>query len=675
MSGLAFTPLLPWPVFFAFAVAAVALSAVAVLRRARGAGLRMAGLALVLLALLDPHWSTQVREPRPDIALVVVDDSASQALGQRPAQTAAGKEALRTMLGKYDDVEVRELGIKGGEGQGTRLFAALERALAQVPEGRFAGAVLITDGQVHDSPTRAMPGPVHVLLTGKPGERDRRVVVDKAPAYGIVGRKVTLTFHVEDQGGGTKRSAPVAVHVRRDGELLETRSIRPGRATNLILPIERAGPSVLELEAEAADGELSTANNRTAFVLTGVRDRLRVLLVSGQPHQGERTWRNLLKSDPLVDLVHFTILRPPNKQDFTPTSELSLIAFPVRELFEEKLKDFDLVVLDRYVMRGVLNPEFQRNLITYVQKGGALLAAAGPEMAGRGGLSQTLLREILPARPTGRIVEGGFRPGLALLGKRHPVTALPGAEEWGRWFRYVETEALDGEVLLESPDEAPLLVLHRVDDGRVAQMLSDQVWLWARGFEGGGPYAELVRRLAHWLMKEPDLEEEALRADIIDGMLTITRRTLSKDVGPVTVTDPSGEVRDVTLKPTEPGRAEATLPVSEAGLYRIGDATQTTFAAAGALNPLEDADLRATDARLAALARDSSGGVFWIADGLPTVRRVDPGRDTAGRGWMGLVRNASHVVTGVTRTSLVPGILLLGLGTLLLAAAWWREGR
>ena len=187
------------------------------------------------------------------------------------------------------------------------------------------------------------------------------------------------------------------------------------------------------VEAAAGPQEITLANNRAAFTLAGVRDRLRVLLVSGEPHPGERAWRNLLKSDPAIDLVHFTILRPIEKaqNDNALESELALIEFPQDELFIEKLTEFDLVIFDRFTDRGVLNPFHFDNLARYVEGGGAVLVASGPEFAGPYSIAgQRNFSFVLPAAPQGDAIEAPFRPRISETGERHPVTAqLPERDE------------------------------------------------------------------------------------------------------------------------------------------------------------------------------------------------------------------------------------------------------
>ena len=224
----------------------------------------------------------------------------------------------------------------------------------------------------------------------------------------------------------------VRLTVRRDGEPAQVQSVAVGQESGIEIPITRAGPTIVEMQADPLPGEVSTLNNRAVVSINGVRDRLRVLLVSGEPHLGERTWRRLLKADPAVDLVHFTILRPPDRDDMTPTNELSLIAFPVRELFQVKIRDFDLIILDRFANRNnILPPLYLRNIADYVRGGGALLLSTGPEFAGPGSLANTALGSVLPIRGgpgAESVVDGPFRPLVTALGARHPVTeGLPGA--------------------------------------------------------------------------------------------------------------------------------------------------------------------------------------------------------------------------------------------------------
>src|SRR6266436_1028992 len=445
--GIAFTPLVPSLVLW-LALAAIAVIAVLLLLgRARGAAVRVTALALILLALANPSFTREDREPLSSVAAVVIDKSPSQNFGSRTRETAQAQEALVDSLKKIKGLEVRvvDAGQADGETDGTRLFGALQSALSDVPIDRVAGAFLITDGRVHDIPANAgalgFQAPVHALITGRKDERDRRIAISAAPRFGIVGQVQTITYRLDDQGVSGERAKVV---VRRDGEVINERTVLSGQTVNIDIDIKHAGPNIVEIEASPLDNELTQVNNRAVVAIDGVRDKLRVLLVSGEPHSGERTWRNLLKSDASVDLVHFTILGPPEKQDGTPINELSLIAFPTRELFQQRINEFQLIIFDRYARQGVLPIIYFDNITRYVRDGGAVLVAAGPDYASSSSIWRTALENVLPAEPVGGTTEQPFRATLTDLGKRHPVTrGLEGSESepprWSRFFRVVDT--------------------------------------------------------------------------------------------------------------------------------------------------------------------------------------------------------------------------------------------
>src|SRR5215216_4102342 len=422
--GIAFTPLVPTLVLWIALAAIVAIAGLLLLGRSRGAAVRVAALALILLALANPSFTREDREPLSSVAAVVIDKSPSQNFGQRNRETAQAQEALVDTLKKIKGLEVRvvEAGQADGETDGTKLFGALSSVLADVPIDRVAGAFMITDGRVHDVPANAaalgFQAPVHALVTGRKDERDRRVAISAAPRFGIVGQAQTITYRLDDQGVTGERARIV---VRHDGEVINERTVLSGQTVNVDIDIKHAGPNIVEIEASPLENELTLVNNRAVVAIDGVRDKLRVLLVSGEPHSGERTWRNLLKSDASIDLVHFTILRPPEKQDGTPINELSLIAFPTRELFQQKINEFDLIIFDRYQHRDVLPILYYDYISEYVQEGGAVLVAAGPDYASQTSIWRTPLEQILPAEPSGKTIESPFRARLSTVGKRHPV--------------------------------------------------------------------------------------------------------------------------------------------------------------------------------------------------------------------------------------------------------------
>src|SRR5712672_2533079 len=685
--GIAFSPLVPDAVLWAAVAVAAAIVILLFAGRTRGAAVRALALALMVAALANPSLTREDRDPLTSVAVVVVDKSPSQDFGERTAQTAAARAALVTRLQRVPGLELRvvEAGQADGETDGTRLFQALAATLSDVPPERVAGAFMITDGRVHDVPAEVgalgFAAPLHALITGTPDERDRRVVLVAAPRFGIVGQQQTVSFRVEDTGAPMGRAQ---VKISRDGETLDQRTVTTGQTVEVQIAIPHAGPNIVEIEASPLERELTTVNNRAVVSIDGVRDKLRVLLVSGEPHSGERTWRNLLKSDANVDLVHFTILRPPEKQDGTPINELSLIAFPTRELFQQKINEFQLIIFDRYARQGVLPLIYFDNIARYVRQGGAVLVAAGPDYASQTSIWRTPLDVILPAEPSGRMNDGAFRAQLTDLGKRHPVTrGLEGSEEdpphWSRWFRMVDTRADKGTTVMHGPDNKPLLLLSREGDGRVALLLSDHIWLWARGFEGGGPHIDLLRRLSHWLMKEPDLEEEALRLLVRGRDLTVQRQTMSDTVSDVTLTTPSGKTRALTLAPAEPGVWRATIEANELGLWRATDGTLNALANVGPANPREFTEVTSTTDVLGPLSNATGGDVVRVEDGsgvhLPRIVAVRSSDTYHGDDWLGFRVREASVVRGIGVLPVFAGLigLLLLVGSL--AATWMREGR
>jgi hypothetical protein len=684
--GIAFTPLVPSIVIWLALVAVAVITVLLLLGRARGAALRVTALALIVLALANPSFTREDREPLSSVAVVVVDKSPSQSFGSRTRETAEAQQALVDSLKKIKGLEVRvvEAGQADGETDGTKLFGALSSALSDVPVDRVAGAFLVTDGRVHDIPANAsalgFQAPVHALITGHKDERDRRIAIAAAPRFGIVGQSQTITYRLDDQGVSGQRAKVV---VRRDGDVINERMVASGQTVNVAIDVKHAGPNIVEIEASPLENELTLVNNRAVVSIDGVRDKFRVLLVSGEPHSGERTWRNLLKSDPSVDLVHFTILRPPEKQDGTPINELSLIAFPTRELFQQHINEFQLIIFDRYARQGVLPIAYFDNIARYVRGGGAVLVSAGPDYASTTSIWRTPLDAVLPAEPVG-VTEKPFYAHLSDSGKRHPVTrGLEGSSSepprWARFFRTVDTRNATTPPLMTGADGKPLLLLSRYGEGRAALLLSDQIWLWARGYEGGGPHLDLLRRMSHWLMKQPELDEEALRLQVHGHDLEVLRQTMADSVAPVTVTSPSGATRQLTLNAGEPGMWTSTLPANELGLWQATDGTLKALINVGPTNPKEFSEVTSTADMLKPLAQATGGDARRVVDGssidLPRIVPVRASGVFHGDGWMGVRMRDASVVRGVGVLPLFAGLigLLLLLGAF--AATWLREGR
>ncbi len=688
---IVFDPFIGWlPLAILSALAFVAV-ALAVWRGLAGWWLRGLGLMAVLAALSNPALQTEDREPLQDVALIIVDESGSNRLGERVDQTERATEHLVQRLTAMG-IEPRSLILPDGPGNaGTELFEAIATGLSELPRDRLAGVFVVSDGIAHDVPLGQggmpeLPAPLHLLKTGENDDWDRRLIIRNAPAYGILGETVSLTLRIEDEGAvpAEMRGQLARVGFSINGEEMRHAMAPVGQDMELNITLERGGMNVLHFVLDPAPGELTGRNNEAVVQINGVRDRLRVLLVSGEPHTGQRTWRNLLKSDPSVDLVHFTILRPPDRQDGVPVNELSLIAFPTRELFIDKIDEFDLIIFDRYRRRGILPNAYFDNIRRYVTEGGALLVIGGRELAGADSIYYSPLGRIFPAEPTGRVFEQAYRPGLSDAGRRHPVTSeLPraAAQEtedaagWGRWLRQIDLTRRAGHVVMEGIDGRPLLTLDRVGEGRIALLASDQAWLWDRGFEGGGPQSELLRRLSHWMMGEPELEEEALSASAQGLTLTATRRSLEDGPHSVTVTRPDGEEVTLDLEADAPGHFTATYEAEEGGLYRLQDGELDTVIVLGPGNPREYEKVIATNEYLNPLIAASRGGSARIEAGLPDLRAVSAGRQAAGRGWLGVTPRQAYVTTDLRLSALLPPWAWLLIGASLILAGWLREAR
>ena len=687
MWSVSFAPLVPLPLLIGLAVLAALAAGAAIVLAGRSAILRALALAVLTLALADPSLVVEDREPVKDVVSVVVDRSASNRLADRKDQTDAAVAEVERQLRGIPNVESRIVDLRDAQGSsdGTRLFESLAASLADVPSERVAGAIAITDGLAHDTPPNAealgLRAPLHVLTTGRNAEIDRRIVLVDSPRFGIVGKDQVIRLRVVDKGGPGR----AGLTIRRDGEIIARREVATGQTVQVPVRIDRGGPNVVEIEAAPLDQELTLANNRAVITIEGVRDKLRVLLVSGEPHPGERTWRNLLKADANVDLVHFTILRPPEKQDGTPINELSLIAFPTRELFQVKIKEFDLIIFDRYANQSILPLLYFENIVRYVRDGGALLVAAGPEYAGSQTLARTPLGQILPAVPDGSVIDEAYRAQVSEPGKRHPVTRdLPGSEvsppRWGEWLRMVGAQARAGAApVMTGPGERPLLMMAREQKGRVALFLSDHAWLWARGFRDGGPYLDLLRRLSHWLMKEPELEEEALRATARGSFVEVERQTLRDNPSPITITGPDGQSRSIPLEPGRPGLFSVRIPAGEQGLYRLASDNLIAFASVGPENPRELMEVVSDPAALQSLAQATGGSSRRIgresgsAVNVPRIVPVRSGSQFAGNDWIGLRISDSGIVRGVRISPLFIGLIGLALLFGALVAGWLGE--
>jgi hypothetical protein len=652
---LVFSPLFPWQLIAGLGLFTVFPCIFAIIRRARGAAWRLAGFLLLLSALANPQWSTRTTRPLPDIALVLVDQSQSMQIGNR---TAMATRALSALQATAQNTQLKIVDIPPADSGGTTLAPALTQALAGIDPTQLAGIILITDGEISDPAALAHHLPVTALLTANGNETDRELRLLNAPSYGLVGQNQTLSLQVIDHGL-TDAGASINLSVAEDGAQITSAPITIGQTETISLPIRHPGPAIITASVASLPGEISTINNQAAFTLNGIHKRLNVLLISGRPDQGERAWRLLLKSDPAVQLVHFTILRTPGEIIDADPKDVALVPFPVRGLFETDIGKFDLIILDDFDANGLLPPEYLGNIANFVEQGGALLTEVGPEFSGPDSLAFSPLAPVLPAIPAdpGTVTQS-FAPALTLLGQRHPVTAPFAGLALPVWYQQQAATPISGDVLMSGANNLPLLILSNAARGRSALLLSDQLWLWTRGGNHEGPALPVLRRIVHWLLREPALESETLTSNITNQQLNVARQTLAFNYpGDATITSPDGKTYKLSLTQTAPGKFTGRIAAAATGVWKITESGLTSFAAAQSANTEEYQNLAATDENL----KGVTSKIIWLG------QQPAPALAT--------LLSPRHAVqtTGSRSQPLLPPLPGILLALLLLAASWWRE--
>ena len=676
MNSLNFYPLININFLIALMVLSLIVIFIGFKLKAPGNIFRAMLLCLIILSISNPTIISENRENIPDTVAVVLDLSPSQDINNRKDIAQKTYNNIKNELEKINNLDVRLKTINGE--RGSKIFEPLNSMIGDVPAERLAGAIIITDGQISDAPTLLdnfnFKSPINVLLTGNKEEKDRRLIIESSPRFGIVGEEINIDIKVED----ISASSPNAlVSINMNDEIEQSRSIPIGEIVTITMPLERAGITSLNIEVEAGKEELTLQNNKAVVEINAIRERLKVMLVSGEPNMGLRSWRNLLNSDPSVDLIHFTILRPPNKQDLTPVGELSLIPFPSRELFQANLNDFDLIIFDQYHLRGILPQFYLKNVVEYVVNGGALLDASGPSYAGPYSLSLSPLQNILPTEPTGDVVLQEFIPIMTNYGERHPVTANLKdniSNNWGPWYRMVEGITIAGDVLLEGPEARPLLVLNRVGQGRVAQILSDQSWVWTKPGSNKGPQADLLRRLVHWLMKEPELEENELSARIDNNTILITKNSLILDNKPIISISPDNTKKEIILEDIGKGKQIGKILSPQEGTWKFSSGNSKITLIVGNSNASEYLDVRTTDNIVEPIVEFTSGSINWVNnENLPKIRHLPKSKLVENNDHIKLVKNEKYFVKSLQQSTLTPWYLILVLSLFLLFLAWYRE--
>ena len=682
-------PLLSTFYYVFLALLAVAVIVLAVWKRAPDASWRGAFCLLLIFLLLNPVVMKEERKALPDKLVIVVDQSSSQRIAGR--DQVAEQALLRLMeeakkMQGMEPIVLRALprATQNGKGETTELFTYLRDNMISIPLSQVAGTVFITDGEVHDVPESLGPlsrfGPFHVVLTGRRDEFDRKVTVLAAPKYGVLEEDIRMTVRLNEFGNPNRAMVPLTVY--QDGALVAETSLFPDETRDFTFKVNHPGQNIFEFKVPVAEGEMTAHNNTAPVIVNGIRDRLRVLLVSDAPHMGKRAWRNLLKSDPAIDLVHFAILRPPSAVDNTPSHEMSLIAFPVDELFNRRIRDFDLIIFDRYQQFGLLLPHYFQNIADFIRDGGAFLMALGTDNSDMI-LYRSALGKVLPARPDDElkatILHDTFTPHLTAAGETHPITAdLKAGDEngrWGKWHSSAKINKRSGTTLMNGVDDTPLLVVDRVEKGRVAVLGSDNIWLWAKGKNTAGPYTELLRNLSHWLMKEPELEEDYIKAEATGFSVKVSQRDIGDEIKSVEMTAPDGATSTLTLDKKEDGWVVSVRQVEQNGIYRFSNGKRQAYVIVGTAMNEEFANVRTTPEKLKPVVEATGGGMIWYNEtpdiSLKTIGKGS--RNAGGDDWIGVTRNDAYTVESVSSHTLLPNGLFLAILMIGMIGVWWRE--
>ena len=595
-----------FPIFFVvlISICFFILILSSIINKSSGIFLRLSLFILLIFLILKPGYRIEKMKNENDIVTFVIDKTKSQKISKRIEEIDIVFQKMLSELTKYKDLDILEIIIDNNKvtkrygslqeiinnsvreevinkmTNSTEIINNLENNINEYPSQRVSSVFILTDGQIHDLKSNVafekFDVPIYFLLIGEQKVDDRKVSIISHPEFGYLDENINIQVIANDFKSDEKATLELSIH---NGIKLEKKIIvKNNEVNNIKLKLKRHGPNFIKVSTPKRDGELSELNNSQLINISGVRKKLRVLLISGAPYMGTRVWRNFLKSDTSVELIHMTVLRPPEKNDNTPLDELSLIPFPIKELFEEKLDNFQLIIFDNFEGKKVLTPLYFQNLIRFVDEGGAILEITGPAYNSKSSLFRTEIGRILPGIPSGKVIRKEFKPRLTNLGKKHPITdsLFKNNFEYGSWFEMndiLEVDS-DSQVLLSGLNNKPLLAVKKVNNGRVAQIYSHNIWLWSKTESNkGGPYNQLIKNLAHWLMKEPTLEENKLKLKVLNDSILIEKSFLidpKSEKLNLTIIDPDGKKYKRNLIKTE-NKYTTAFRFKKNGFYLIYD--------------------------------------------------------------------------------------------------------
>ena len=645
--------------------------------------LRIFIFLILLILVFNPLINSMRKLHHKDILIVMYDKTQSVIETKKIDQLIKVKKNIKDIIVDEEkleivEIEVNNLNNKDGKIQ-TKIITNVQKAFQKLEKNRVAGVIIVTDGIIHDLDKIEedfIDIPIHFFLLGNKNERDRSIITENIPEYAVVGKPIDFMFKIIDENFQEEVSASFIL----DGMQILTKTFITNINHQIKLPINHAGENLLEIKINNHPNEITFANNYKVFKINGIHEKLRVMLISGEPNMGLRNWRNILNSDPSIELLHFTILRPPSKRDLTPVKELALIPFPSQELFSADISKFSLIILDQYTLQGILPKKYLDNIVDYVIGGGAILNISGQEYLSDRSLLNSSLVNILPTRPEEFFI-GPFLPSLTDLGKRHPITNTLEKDfkdyKWGKWFSFIKANKISGQTLM-SANKYPLLIINEVSQGRVAQILSDQSWVWNKDRENKGPLVELLRNTIHWLLKTPELQENYLNVIKNNNFITLNLNSLNEGDTSAIITSPSGENLFVLMKDNKNGSLFGKFESTEYGKFniKVNDIEKDFFI--GITDSKELEKVSSSSFLINSFFEKNKQYLYsitWLGDSIPKIVKVFNKNNIAGSNWVGLLEKKVQKNDTFINKELINWSLIMPLLLLLLFMCWYRENR
>jgi uncharacterized membrane protein len=628
--------------------AAVAAIGVLAWRASRGAGpvrraamvmLRTAAAGIALVVFLQPAVELRQVAREPNRVAILVDDSLSMGLHEE-AKGPTRTQRVRQLLDASGDAlaawrEHHQLDVytfseglawasldrvatAAPTGDATLVRKALEAVRARYDGHDLAGVVLISDGAgtgdfdadrgdgaMRDF-LRSLDARVHTVWAARPGLRDVAVARILADEFAFVRTVVRLEAVIRSTGYEARK---VTVSLSSDGAVVRQKDIElvPGGETTVVFEVTppRVGRYLYEISVRVADDEAVASNNARAFVIRVIRDKIRVLQVAGAPSWDVRALRAMLEENPNVDLISFFILTTQDDISLVPNDEKSLIPFPTRELFEQELRSFDLIVLQNFEFMPYGIGDYLENIRSYVEDGGGLAMLGGSMSFSSGGYQGTPVGAALPVElidpwtTTTLVDTQSYTPELTEAGKSHPVTALRYAvgDNVAAWKTLPPLEGTnlvvapkpDATVLAVNPrlktsrgKPMPVIVAGDYGKGKSLAIMTDSLWRYGfvaaqRPGDDGRAYTKLWENAIRWLIQDPDLRNLHVDSDAVEyepgTRVRLSLRLLGRDYQPMA----GGNVSLTWKRGADPATAVAVGSARVA----VGDDGTGTYELAG----------------------------------------------------------------------------------------------